>query len=59
MRSVYEWIRDKDPDTEIFKGFPLARFFPNGPHNQPEKQVDIVVDTPDGTSSPVNSHHSL
>jgi len=49
MQKVYDWIRHKDTEDRLHKGFPIAKSFPHGPHDESQELVDIVVVTPAGT----------
>jgi len=45
MQKAYDWIRGKDEDAELGKGYPIVEFFPDGPHDPSQKLIDIVVTT--------------
>ena len=59
MQKVYDWIREKGGGTEIPRSGPIARLFPDGPLNESEKRVDMVVVTPKGVSYRVNPNCPL
>ena len=59
MQKVYDWVREKDGGTEIPRSGPIARLFPDGPLDESEKRVDIVVVTPKSMSYHANLNHPL
>ena len=50
IQGAYDWIRYKDADAEIDRDSPLLDYFPNGPSEEPQKWIDIVIVTPDSMS---------
>ena len=48
-QKAYDWIRGKDEGSELGKGHPIAKFFPDGPHDVSRELVDILVITPAST----------
>ena len=49
-QKVYAWIRDKDEDAELPRCTPIVESFPDGPHDESQGLVDIVIITPASTS---------
>lgn len=56
---VYDWINRQGDDTRITRRKPIAKFFPQGPHEETREMVDIVIVTPDSKSSRPDPTHSL
>ncbi|KAF9643228.1 hypothetical protein BDM02DRAFT_1692222 [Thelephora ganbajun] len=50
LQTVYDWIHNKDEGAMLPRDDPLVGSFPDGPHDQSLRQLDIVVVTPDSTS---------
>ena len=48
-QKIYDWIRDKGEDPELGKRARIAKSFPDGPHDESQELVDIVVVTPAST----------
>ena len=55
-QKVFDLIR-KEEGTELPRGYPLVKSFPEGPYDEPEDLVDILVVTPDSTSLRANHNH--
>ena len=45
--EVYEWIRKNGPGVAIPREHTMAILFPEGPHEETERRIDMVAMTPE------------
>jgi hypothetical protein len=50
LQQVYDWIRNDNPVIVMPSYETLALIFPEGPHKASEREIDIVVVTPESAS---------